>query len=248
MHILGKIVIVLLILFVVLPALGYTAFETLLPQLGSAITGTVTSYFSSPSSNSTFSANGVNFKYPANWVSFNPGLISKFINTQNYTNGLTNGTNYTLSMVVPSSLLGGELFEAPSLIYNLLTKNTNITGVINRLLSNIDLVLAGKINYKNSTSFMPSNLVNSTLFSSLSHASGMSKINQTNLTINGVDWDLITISNFTFDNKVNLSGGSFALSYDNGTFCFVMGASAAKSGIGNVETAFDRILNSIRCS
>ncbi len=151
MHILTKIVVVLVVLFIVLPALGFTVFEALLPQLGSAITSTVTSYFSSASSNRTFSSSGVSFNYPANWVSFSPDIISKFVNTQTF----TNNTNYTLSMVVPGSLMGGQLLQAPSLILNLLTNKTNLSGVINAMTKNMNAVLAGSVDYKNTTAITP---------------------------------------------------------------------------------------------
>ncbi len=244
MHILTKIVVVLVVLFIVLPALGFTVFEALLPQLGSAITSTVTSYFSSASSNRTFSSSGVSFNYPANWVSFSPDIISKFVNTQTF----TNNTNYTLSMVVPGSLMGGQLLQAPSLILNLLTNKTNLSGVINAMTKNMNAVLAGSVDYKNTTAITPGNIVNSSLFTSLTHSSGISNLSQSTMTIKGTEWTIVNISNFTFDNKVKLTGGTFAMSYVNKTFCFVMGASASQNGISSTRDAFSRVLNSISCA
>jgi hypothetical protein len=223
----------IVIIIVAVVVVSAIAVEILFPGALSLITGSVSAYFSSASSNSSFASPGINFSYPSNWVSLNPQILSSAA-----AKIIPMFGNYSLNQSIGSI---GVLFPASFItsfsgfMLTLLSHaGGNLSGI--KLPSNLAVVIAG------STKIADHDI---NLSGALSELSKSGVIH--NISLSGVRGLGTSITNDTIAG-LHLAIGELKIAQINGSVCFVFGAALSNSTASILNNSFNRVSGSINCS
>ncbi len=223
----------IIILLAVVVVAGIILLSVLFPGALSLIFNSVSAYFSSASSNSTFSSPSINFSYPANWVSLNGQLLSSSVTKllPMFGNYSVNGTIGSIGIIFPASFVVSLVNFIPQFISNV---RGNLSGV--QLPSSLSIVVGGGTKISNGT-------IN--LYKVLSDLSSKAVIN--NVSLSGVPGFIISLDNETIAG-IHVSFSRFAISQVNGSVCFVFGVTNDNNNVESLNYSFDRVKESINCS
>ncbi|MCL4400785.1 hypothetical protein M1316_02320 [Candidatus Parvarchaeota archaeon] len=189
------------------------------------------STFNSPSQSKTFSAPGVTFAYPANWVSVNTSQFANLISPQNTTQPSKFGNKSQVAIIVPASEVLSFAASAPSLLSEYLTSPENFI-----VPSNLSFVAAGAITILD-RNFSTSNSI----------LAAIPNANITATSVGGYSGIYVKFSNQKILN-VSVTYAELSIAEVNGSVCFVLGISESKNQIGTVDQAFNRAAQSLQCT
>ncbi len=224
----------LLIVGVVLIAIGASIvmLALLYPNEFSLLVSAVTSAGNSPLQNKTFTASGVSFNYPANWVSVNLSIFSSLFPTNKSTANSTRfGNESEVGLVIPASELTDFIADGPNLLSQYLSSPSNFS--VPPFLS---FVASGAIS------------VLRTRFSlSYSITEDVPNAVISNTTVGGYKGVYVSFSNKTILN-IKEAFAELAISEVDGDVCFVFGLAGEQKDVVSVNQSFDRALSSITCN
>ncbi|MGC8533364.1 MAG: hypothetical protein ACP5MV_01905 [Candidatus Parvarchaeum sp.] len=243
-----KIIFYIIIAIIVFSLISTYIININAPEVAGLIGQSITSFFKSSSVNNTFVSNGANFSYPGNWLIFSPSVVNGVpILSQNnsFSKGISNEiTNSSIAIIIPNSYISNIISDIPSVISGAISKNLSL-ATITKLVKNVNLVLVS--NFK-----VPSNFSNSTNINQVGGFLSSFKINTLNysyINMSGKQGVAITDRNIKIPQIQNLSFKyvKVAISITGKTVCMVFALASQNSSISAVETAFNRVVKSIKC-
>ena len=223
----------IIIILVAITVIGAVALEIIFPGSLSLLTGSVSAYFSSASSNSSFTSPGMNFSYPSNWVSLNPQILSSAAIKMlpMFGNFSLNKSIGSIGVLFPASFITSFSGLIPDLLSH---AGGNLSGL--KLPSNLAVVIAGgtKItNHSINLSKVLSELSNNILIH--------------NISLSGVQGLGASLTNDTIAG-LHLAIGKLEIAQVNGSVCFVFGAALSNGTASVLNNSFNRVSGSMNCS
>lgn len=225
---LGKIVLFVVVL-IIIAGIAVFILYLLYPGWVGLFFSAVGAVANSPSQNSTFSAAGVNFNYPANWISVNTSLFASALSNQSNTSSSKFGNKSQVAVIIPAS----EALKPSFLSQLLMEYLSNPTSFLPP--SDLAFVTAGAASVFNKT-FPLGNAI-------LEVDPNASLINTSIGGYSGV--------HATFFNQTILSVTEYFAELSaaevNGSLCFVFGYAGQKNDVATVNQSFNRVAQSLKC-
>ena len=245
-----KIIFYIIVAIVVFSLISTYIININAPQVAHLFYASVTSFFRSASSNSTFTSNGANFTYPGNWIVFTPSVVNgiPILSQQNSSaaSSISNeASNSSVSMLIPNSEITSLIGDIPSMISGAISKNISLTK-IEQIISNVNLIVVAEFPLPLNFS---SNSTNIPVLGSYLSKYNIKTTNTTSIYLSGYKALLVSDKNISIPQINNLKFASVkvAVAASGKNICMVFGLAAKNSSISEVDTAFDRVVKSIRC-
>jgi hypothetical protein len=188
------------------------------------------SLFNSPSQSKAFSSPGVNFNYPANWVTVNISIFSSAISNQSNTSVSRFGNKSQIVVIVPAAEIISFAADGPSLLSQYLAHPSNFTPP-----SGLSFVVSGAIN-----------VLKRSFYPRVSILEAVPGANITNITIGGYNGVHVAFLNQTIL-KVKEYFSELSVAETNGSVCFVFGFASQPGEVGDLNQSFNRVAQSLSC-
>ena len=218
------------------------------PEVAGLIGQSITSFFKGPSANNTFISKNINFSYPGNWLVFSPSVVNGIpILSQNITisKSISNNIeNSSIALIMPNSYFVNIVEDIPSVISGAISKNLSL-GSITSLIKNVNLIAVSDFP-------LPKNLSNTSNLNQIGSylkAFNINSLNNSRVNISGYTGFLITDTDITIPQIGNTSFdyAKIAIAITGKTICMVFALSSQNHSNNVVQTAFDRVIKTLKC-